>query len=266
MLRRHSRVLMAAAVTAALAAPTAQAGHGQSQFREGADRGRQRRRGRHRRRARHQGGDRHDAAGRQRGRRDGRRRGRARGHRAVLGRDRRRRVHGHPHAARQGHDDRRPREGAGRDATGHVHRRRRPGPAQQRALHRPVGRRARHRRAVGPGARPLRDEVAAQAAPAGDRRRPRGLRRRPDVLRPDAGRRRLLRRHPVHGGDLPRSRRHAARRRHHAAQPRPGARVRAHRPLRAARVLPRADRACHRRRRCSTRRRDRTPTTPGSPA
>ena len=36
--------------------------------------------------------------------------------------------------------------------------------------------------------------------------------------------RRLLQRRPVDGGDLPRPRRHAARRRQHAAQPRPGAR------------------------------------------
>ncbi len=41
--------------------------------------------------------------------------------------------------------------------------------------------------------------------------------------------RRLLQRHPVHGRDLPRRGRHPARRRHHATQPRPRAHVRADR-------------------------------------
>ena len=131
---------------------------------------------------------------RQRGRRRGRGGGRPRRHRAVLVRHRRRRLHGHPDERRRGHDDRRPRDGAGRDAAELLLRERRAAAVQRRALQRPVGRRAGHGRDVGRGARALRHDVARGGAAAGDRGRPRRLRRRPDVLRPDAGERRLLRR------------------------------------------------------------------------
>ena len=77
----------------------------------------------------------------------------------------------------------------------------------------------------------------------------RGFDGRPDLRRPDDAQRRLLQRHPGDGRDLPRSRRHAARRRQHAAQPRPRAHVRANRRGWPARVLPRPDRTRDRRRR-----------------
>ena len=82
----------------------------------------------------------------------------------------------------------------------------------------------------------------------GDRRRPPRLHRRPDLLRPDHAERRLLRRRPVDGRDLPRPGRHAARRRQHAAQPGPGAHLRVHRAQRGRRLLPRPARARDRRR------------------
>ena len=111
------------------------------------------------------------------------------------------------------------------------------------ALERAVGRRARHRRAVGRGARPLRHDVAAQGAAARHRGREPRLHRRPDLRRPDDAGGRLLQRRPVDGGDLPRPRRHAARRRQHAAQPGPGEDLRADRAVRAARLLQRTGRA-----------------------
>ena len=63
----------------------------------------------------------------------------------------------------------------------------------------------------------------AEALAAGDPGRPRRLRRRPDVLRPDARQRRLLQRHPGDRRAVPRPGRHAARRRHRLPQPRPRA-------------------------------------------
>ena len=139
-------------------------------------------------------------------------------------------------------------------------------PLRRRPLERPVGRRARHGRAVGRGAGPLRLQVAEPAAAAGDPRRAPRVRGRPDLRRPDHAGRRLLQRHPLDRGDLPRSRRHAARRRQHAAQPRPRPHVRADRPLRRARVLHRPDRPRDRRTPRRTRRSARTPTTSGGPA
>ena len=225
------RILAAAVLAAALAAPVAQAGHRDEFVKEPTAVG--------------SGG----AAGtvdalatkaaidtlqarRQRGRRDGGGGRRARRDRAVLGRHRRRRLHGHPHAAAASVTTIDGREKA---------------PAAMRpdsffengaalafdagALERPVGRRAGHRRAVGRGARPLRHDLAAQGAAAGHRGRPPRLHRRPDLRRPDDAVRRLLQRRPVDGGDLPRPGRHAARRRQHAAQPGPGAHVRADRAV-----------------------------------
>ena len=77
--------------------------------------------------------------------------------------------------------------------------------------------------------------------------------------------RRLLQRRPVHGRDLPRPRRHAARRRHDAAQPGHGARVRDDRALRRRRLLPRADRDGDGRGRAAARRSPPTRTTSGAP-
>ena len=82
---------------------------------------------------------------------------------------------------------------------------------------------------------------------AGHQRRAQRLRRRPDVLRPDAERARLVQRHPDDGGALPRPGRHAARRRHDIPQPRPRAHVRAHREARREGALPAADRTRDRR-------------------
>ena len=99
------------------------------------------------------------------------------------------------------------------------------------ALERAVGRRAGHRRAVGRGARPLRHDLAAQGAAARHRGRAPRLHRRPDLRRPDDAGGRLLQRRAVDGGDLPRPGRHAARRRQHAAQPGSGEDLRADRAL-----------------------------------
>ena len=77
---------------------------------------------------------------------------------------------------------------------------------------------------------------------------------------------RLLRRRPVERGDLPRPRRHAARRRQHPAQPRHGTRLRADRRSSA----PRASTGARSPTRWPTRRSDPptppTPTTCGGPA
>ena len=166
----------------------------------------------------------------------------ARRDRAVLLRHRRRRVHGHPHAQGEDHDDRLAREGARRHAARLVLRERRPAPVQRRALQRALRRRPGHRGGLERRAAPLRHVVARPRAAAGDRRRADGLRDRPHVLRAGAGQRRLLRRHPLVGGALPRRGRHGARRRHGPAQPRPGARLRADRAARGGRLLPRPDR------------------------
>ncbi len=123
------------------------------------------------------------------------------------------------------------------------------------------------RRDVGPGAAPLRHELAAQGAAAGASVARQRLRRRPDVLRPDDARTGLLRRRPVDGGDLPRPRRHAARRRHDAPQPGHGARRTSCIGRHGANgLLPRPDRRRDRRRRPSTRRSAPPPTTRGGPA
>ena len=71
--------------------------------------------------------------------------------------------------------------------------------------------------------------------------------------------RRLLQRRPVDGRDLPRPRRHAARRRHHAAQPGHGEGVRVIARYGADALLPRPDRAGDRRGRAAARR---SPPTP----
>ncbi len=97
-------------------------------------------------------------------------------------------------------------------------------------------------RSLGRGARRYGTMKLARGVAAGDRGGSDGLRRRPDVLRPDAGERRLLRRHPLDRGDLPRPGRHSARRRHRAPQPGPGSGVRADRPPRRQGLLPRRDR------------------------
>ena len=76
-----------------------------------------------------------------------------------------------------------------------------------------------HRRDVGRSAQALRHDLARESPRAGDPRRAERLRRRPDVLRPDTGQRRLVRRHPRVRGALPRPGRHSARRRHRLPQP-----------------------------------------------
>ena len=99
----------------------------------------------------------------------------------------------------------------------------------RRPLERPVGRRARHRRDLGPR------RCAATARSRCARRCRPGIARRAQRLRvdqtffdqTDAVNGAVLRRHPVDRGDLPRPGRHAARRRHDAAQPGPGEDVRA---------------------------------------
>ena len=210
---------------------------------QGADRGRLGRRGGDGRLPRHAGRHRHAAPGRQRRRRGGRGRRRARRDRAVLGRHRRRWLHGHPHAARAGDDDRQPREGAGRHAAGFVLRERR--------------RRCRSTTPASAGCPP----ASPAPSPAGSTRSKRygrtslgkALQSGIEVARKGFvvdqtffdqthGERRLLQRRPVDGRDLPRPRRHPARRRHRAAQPGHGARVRDDRPLRRQRLLPRAGR------------------------
>ena len=108
------------------------------------------------------GGDRHAESRRQRDRRGRRGGGRARRDRAVLLRPRRRRLHGHPPRARQGDHDRRARDRARGDDADGVHRPRdRPAAAvQRRALERPVRRRPRDARDLGPRAEEVRDDEA----------------------------------------------------------------------------------------------------------
>ncbi len=205
-------------------------------------------RGRHRRRSRDRGhpgdaGSRRHASPRRERRRCGRGRGRRpRSDRAVLVRRRRRRVHGHSPRRpappwRQGDHDRRPRDGAGGDASGLLLGERRAAPLQRRALQRTLRRRAGNGRDLGQGAQALRDDLPREGARAGDPSRPQRLRHRPDLLRPDAGQRGLVQRHPRVRGALPRSRRHAARRRHRLPQPRPREHVRAYRVARRGRLL-----------------------------
>ena len=129
-----------------------------------ADRGRHRRSGRDGRDARHARGGRHAPPRRQRGRR---RRHGGRGtrrHRALLVRDRRRRLPAPPDRRRRRHDRRPSREGSGGDAARLLLGDRRPARVQRRALQRPVRRRPRHGRGLGPRARPLRDDLAGRGA------------------------------------------------------------------------------------------------------
>ena len=113
-----------------------------------------------------------------------------------------------------------------------VHRERRAARVQRRALQRPLRRRARHRRRLGEGAQALRLVELQRRPGAGDRRRPRGLRRRPDVHDPD--RRRTSRGSTTsrHGRALPRSGRDSARPRLGGQQPGHGPHVRADRARR----------------------------------
>ena len=234
---------------------------------EGADRDRHRRRRGDRRRARHRRRDRHAAQGRQRRRRHRGGRRRARRDRALLGRHRRRRLHGHPHPSRQGDDDRRARDRARGDAARLVLRERRRAGVRRRALERPVRGRARHGRRRGSTrssatapSRCARRSSPASTSPA------RGFPVDQTFFDQTRAQRRLLRRRPVHGGDLSRPRRHAAGRRHDAAQPGHGEGVRDDRPLRrrAASTAGRSRRRSTRRR--ATRRSRRPPTTSGARA
>ena len=76
---------------------------------------------------------------------------------------------------------------AGRDDADVVLGERHAAAVQRRALQRHVRRRARHARDVGEGAREVRHDLARAGAAGRHPRRARRLRRRPDVLRPDAG-------------------------------------------------------------------------------
>ena len=137
----------------------------------------------------------------------------------VFVRDRRRRLHGYPHSGRGRDDDRRPRDGAAGDAARLVLGGRRAPAVQLGALQRALCRRAWNRALVGRGAEALRDDEAGRGASAGHRGGSPGLRRRPDVLRPDASERGLLRRRPLDRGHLPRPGRHSPRHRHGARNP-----------------------------------------------
>ena len=105
----------------------------------------------------------------------------------------------------------------------------------------------------------------ARGAPAGHQRRPRRLRRRPDVLRPDARQRGLVQRHPGERRPVSRSGRDAARRRHDLPQPRSRQHVRADRAPRGEGLLPRRGRGRARGHRPAPGRVRRTPTTRGGP-
>ena len=133
----------------------------------------------------------------------------------------------------------------------------------QRAQHRRAG----HARAVGLRHAPLRHDRPRQGAVLRRERRPQRLRRRPDVLRPDGSERAVLRRRPVDRRDLPRPRRHAARRRHHDQEPGPREDVRPARPQRRARGRSTtATSATRSSAPPTTRRSRRPPTTRGGPA
>ena len=107
------------------------------------------------------------------------------------------------------------------------------------SLQRPVGRHPRHARHLGARPGPLRHLVARPRAAARHPRGARRLHRRPDLLRPDHAQHRLVQRHPLDGRDLPRPRRHAARRRLDAPEPRPRAHLPAAGERGSGRVLPR---------------------------
>ena len=142
-----------------------------------------------------------------------------------------------------------------------------PLPFNDGPLQRPLGRRAGDGGGLGRGARAATARCRSREAlqPAIDVAR-QGLRRRPDVLRPDAGQRRLLRRHPVDARALPRSGRHAARRRHRLPESRSRPRVRADRAPRRQGLLPRRRSPTRWSRPCSTRPSPRRRTTSGGPA
>ena len=154
-------------------------------------------------------------------------------------RDRRRWLHGYPHSGRGRYDDRRPRDGAASDAARLVLGGRRAPAVQLGALQRALCGRARNGALVGRGAEALRDDGAGRGASAGHRGGSPGLRRRPDLLRPDASERGLLRRRPLDRGHLPRPGRHSPRRRQGASQPRPRPSLRANRAPRHEGLLPR---------------------------
>ena len=97
----------------------------------------------------------------------------------------------------QGHDDRLARAVAGGDARRLVLRERRGARVRRRALQRPVGRGARHRRRLGPGAAPLRHAVARPGAAPGHPRGPRGFVVDDTFVVADRGQRRVVRRHAL---------------------------------------------------------------------
>ena len=162
-------------------------------------------------------------------------------------RDRRRRLHGHlPCERPERDDDRRPRERPGRDAPRLLLGERQSAPVQRGALQRSLRGSAGNRRDVGRGAGALRHDLAGGGARPGDPGRARRIRRRSDVLRPDAGKRRLVRRHPRIGGSLPRSGRDAARCRHRLPQPGSRTHLRADRAPRGEGLLSRRGGGCAR--------------------
>ena len=97
-----------------------------------------------------------------------------------------------------------------------------------------------HGRRLGPRAAQVRHLGFRPRARAGDRRRARGLRGRPDVRLQIDAEHPVVRRHPVDRGALPRSRRHGEGPRDRAAQPGPRRGVRADRAARREEgLLPR---------------------------
>ena len=113
-----------------------------------------------------------------------------------------------------------------------VHRERRAAGVQRRALQRPLGRRARHRRRLGRGAAQRYGTWTFKRAlaPAIDVARE-GFVVDADLHRPDRAERPVVRRHPRHGGALPRPGRHRARPRLRGQRnPDMAARLRADRP------------------------------------
>ena len=96
-----------------------------------------------------------------------------------------------------------------------------PASVQRRALQRHVGRRARHLATWAEALEKYGTISLAQALAPGIARRAERVRRRPGVLRPDAGEQAVVRRHAVVGGAVPQPGRHAARRRDGLPQPRP---------------------------------------------
>ena len=157
-------------------------------------------------------------------------------------RHRRRRVHGHPHAERRDHHDRLARDRTRRHASGVVLGERRAARLQRRPLQRPVRRRPGNGPRLEQRARAPRQLLAPAGAAPRDRRRARGLRSRPDLLRSDPAQRSVVRRHSVERGALPRPGRDAARRRQCLPQPRPRRHLRADRAPGPEGLLPRRGR------------------------